>query len=231
MSIESMAIVLHHSRATATAKVVMLGIANHDGDGGAWPSVATLAQYANVTVRNVQKAIKSLEQAGEIRVYVQDGGTARTPDHTRPNRYEITLRCPHTCDGTSQHRTKRPLLGLNPHPLSETTPPVEIDTPPLSETTPEPSTNQTPIETSIYNDKYQHAREALDVSNEMKTKKLRPATAQPRSDTEQQLVDHYQTITCPSGAGLKHWLPPGTSECVRGCGLTLSSEQELEHAS
>ena len=60
MSIESIAVCLHHSRATGTDKVVLLGIANHDGDGGSWPAIATLAKYANVNERNTQKSIERL---------------------------------------------------------------------------------------------------------------------------------------------------------------------------
>lgn len=103
MSIESMTIALHHSRAVGTPKVVLLGIANHDGDGGSWPSVATLTKYAGVSRGNVQKAISRLEELGEIRRYVQDGGTASMLNHLRPNRYEVTLRCPPGCDRSRSH--------------------------------------------------------------------------------------------------------------------------------
>lgn len=104
MSIESIAICLHHSRATGTDKVVLLGIANHDGDGGAWPTVATLAKYANVSERNTQKSIERLVELGEIRKHLQRGGNSNTRADKRPNRYEILVRCPADCDGTSQHR-------------------------------------------------------------------------------------------------------------------------------
>jgi len=105
MSVEALAIVLHHSRSRGTDKVVLLGIANHDGDGGSWPTIATLAKYANVDPRNVRAALRRLETAGEIRTHLGDGGTRRTAEHERPNRYEILVRCPAGCDGTSQHRT------------------------------------------------------------------------------------------------------------------------------
>lgn len=101
-----MAVVLHHSAAKGTDKLVLLGIANHAGDGGAWPSVSTLARYANVHERNVQKAIDRLVSAGELARYVQDGGTARMRDHDRPNRYEVLVTCPATCDRTWAHRVR-----------------------------------------------------------------------------------------------------------------------------
>lgn len=131
MSVESIAIALHHSRATGTAKLVLIGIANHDGDGGAWPSVSTLARYANVTPRNVQKALDKLEQLHEVRRMIQAGGTQETANHERPNRYLFTLQCPPDCDRSTHHRTRRqpaPMLDIDP--LSETTPPVGNDTRP-----------------------------------------------------------------------------------------------------
>lgn len=101
-----MALVLHHSRAKGTAKLVLLGIANHAGDGGAWPSVATLARYANVDERSVQRALAQLVQAGELHVHVQGGGTHRTKDHERPNRYDVLVVCPQHCDRTASHRLR-----------------------------------------------------------------------------------------------------------------------------
>ena len=109
MSIESVAIALHHSRARGTAKLVLLGIANHDGDGGAWPSLATLAKYAGgVDPRNVRKALRELEVLGEIRTHLQAGGTGRTANYERPNLYDFLLRCPEGCDRSSQHRVPTP---------------------------------------------------------------------------------------------------------------------------
>lgn len=107
MSVESMAIVLHHSKATGAAKLVLLGIANHDGDGGSWPSVATLAKYANVKPRNVQMALEKLVGLGEIRRHIQAGGDHRIEAHRRPNRYDVLLSCPPDCDRTRHHKTRR----------------------------------------------------------------------------------------------------------------------------
>ena len=106
MSVEAMALVLHHSRAKGTEKVVLLGIANHAGDGGAWPTVATLARYANVTERAVQNAIGKLVKAGELGVQYQAGGLAYLKDSERPNRYEVLICCPSTCDHTVNHRNR-----------------------------------------------------------------------------------------------------------------------------
>lgn len=106
MSVEAIATALHHSRATATAKVVLIGIANHVGDGGAWPSVATLARYANVHPRKVQEAIVKLEALGEVERDIQGGGNVTMRRNQRPNLYRFTLRCPPECDGSAQHRIR-----------------------------------------------------------------------------------------------------------------------------
>lgn len=146
MSVEAMAVVLHHSRATGSDKVVLLGIANHDGDGGAWPSLETLAKYANMQVRGVQKCLRRLEALGEIVTAPQAGGTRVTDPYRRPNLYRITLACPPECDGTTAHRTSRGDASDLPTPTppvrTDTPPPVRTDTPPLSARTPEPSLNR-----------------------------------------------------------------------------------------
>ncbi len=105
MSVESMAIALHHSRATGVARLVLLGIANHDGDGGAWPSLDTLSVYAGgVSVRSVRRALSELKQLGEISREVNAGHGYR-PDR-RPNLYRFLLTCPQECDRTSRHRVR-----------------------------------------------------------------------------------------------------------------------------
>lgn len=145
MSVEAFAIALNHSRAKGSARLVLMGIANHDGDGGAWPSVATLARYANITPRNVQKALQTLVELREIAISVQGGGTASTVDHRRPNLYHWLLQCPPDCDRTKNHRTKRslpvlePLTASYPQGVSVATPGVEGDARGVSVATPEPS--------------------------------------------------------------------------------------------
>ncbi|WP_164775202.1 helix-turn-helix domain-containing protein [Nocardioides pantholopis] len=106
MSVEALAVVLHHSRAKGTDKLVLLGIANHAGDGGAWPSITTLAKYANVHERNVQRALDKLVELGEVAVYRNDGGDHRTKTWARPNRYDVLVACPATCDRTANHRIR-----------------------------------------------------------------------------------------------------------------------------
>lgn len=104
MSVEALALVLNHSRLSGTAKLVLIGIANHDGDGGAWPSIETLARYANTTERTVQRAIAEAVAAGELAVEDQAGGTQRTRADRRPNLYRTLVTCPVGCDRTMNHK-------------------------------------------------------------------------------------------------------------------------------
>lgn len=104
MSVEHVALVLHHSRARGVAKLVLIGIANHEGDGGSFPAMGTLATYANIDVSGVRRHIRKLEALGEVRVKVNGGGTRHTPEHMRPNLYETTVSCPSNCDRTANHR-------------------------------------------------------------------------------------------------------------------------------
>ncbi|MFS0714089.1 helix-turn-helix domain-containing protein [Microbacterium sp. 2P01SA-2] len=103
MSVEAMAVVLHHSAASGTAKLVLLGIANHEGDGGAWPTINTLAKYANTDPRTVQRAIEKLIELGELKRQMQQGGDHRIRASQRPNLYRITVVCPEDCDRTTRH--------------------------------------------------------------------------------------------------------------------------------
>lgn len=109
-----MAIALHHSKAKGTAKLVLIGIANHDGDGGAWPAVETLAKYAACSERQVQRAIAWLQGHGELRVAAQQGGPRDMPDHARPNCYHVLVSCPPWCDRTPHHRDTRKWAGRQP---------------------------------------------------------------------------------------------------------------------
>lgn len=104
MTVEAIAIALHHSKARGTAKLVLLGIANHDGDGGSWPSMMRLATYAGVDISQVKRALPKLVELGEIEVVGNGGGQVNTPEHMRTNLYVLKLRCPSNCDGTAQHR-------------------------------------------------------------------------------------------------------------------------------
>lgn len=88
MSVEMISLVLNHSRSEGRAKVVLIGIANHHGDNGAWPSIATLARYANSSERSVKRDIKYLQDLGELVVEV-NGGEGKSQYKT--NKYWISI--------------------------------------------------------------------------------------------------------------------------------------------
>lgn len=91
MSVESMAKALKVQGLTQTEKLILIGIANHDGDGGAWPGKVTLAEYACVTARTVQRTIRSLEEKGLIETELNAGGNLHFRNDRRPNRYHLHL--------------------------------------------------------------------------------------------------------------------------------------------
>lgn len=105
MSVEAIALVLNHSHAEGRDKLVLIGIANHEGDGGAWPTIATLQRYANCSEPSVHRSIRQLIALGELTVERQAGGSRTTDPRYRPNLYRINLRCPPECDRTTHHRT------------------------------------------------------------------------------------------------------------------------------
>ena len=88
MSIEAVSLVLNKSKATGRAKLVLLGIANHLGDQGAWPAISTLARYANASERSVKRDIQELIDLGELRVELQN---APTQNQYKTNLYWITI--------------------------------------------------------------------------------------------------------------------------------------------
>lgn len=98
MSIEVMVEVLHHSKAQGRAKLVLLGIANHQGEQGAWPSIETLAKYANASERSVMRDIQDLEALGEL---IVERNAAPIRGQYRPNLYWVTVDSSGVTDSTS----------------------------------------------------------------------------------------------------------------------------------
>jgi len=138
-------LVWYHSRADASARLVLLAIADHDGEGGAWPSIPTLARMTRTSASTVRRSIKALVALGELTVHLQEGGSGRTPEHMRPNRYEIGLACPPECDGSAKHACREcGGRGVHKAECLWITPPVTGDTPCHSHDTPPPVTGDTP---------------------------------------------------------------------------------------
>ena len=88
MSIQVMQAVWQHSKADGRARLVLLAIADHQGEIGAWPSIATLAKMVNSSERSVQRDIQYLQDLGELTVEVQN---APTRHQYKSNLYWVNL--------------------------------------------------------------------------------------------------------------------------------------------
>lgn len=88
MSIEIMNAVWRESKSDGRARLVLLAIADHQGEIGAWPSIATLAKMVNGSERSVQRDIKYLQAIGELKVEVQNAPTRK---QYKSNLYWVTL--------------------------------------------------------------------------------------------------------------------------------------------
>lgn len=76
-----------------TTKLVLLAVADHASRDGtnAWPSLATLSEMSGVSVRQVRRILRDLEERGMLEVEDQRGGTTDTRPDRRPNRYTVVL--------------------------------------------------------------------------------------------------------------------------------------------
>jgi biotin operon repressor len=115
MSSKALSMVIHHSKASPTARHVLTIIAWFDGESGSWPSQETIHEKTGMSKRTIGRAIKELLEIGEIDVIANDGGSHHG---RRSNRYVILLDCDAFCDGTFAHRyrgQKRTYSSQNVH--------------------------------------------------------------------------------------------------------------------
>ena len=103
-----MVTVLNAGNLTPRRKLILLGIANHDGDGGSWPSISTLARYGCCSTRTVQRELHRLTEEGFVTIELQAGGSARTRADRRPNLYRLNI--PGVVDNSSHGVT----VGVTP---------------------------------------------------------------------------------------------------------------------
>ena len=80
--------VWQHSKADGRARLVLLAIADHQGEIGAWPSISTMAKMVNSSERSVQRDIQHLQSIGELKVEVQN---APTKSQYKSNLYWVNL--------------------------------------------------------------------------------------------------------------------------------------------
>lgn len=85
LSIQAMSWVLEFSKSRHAARLVLISIANHCSVMGdnAWPAVATIAREANISERQVQYALKELEEIGELS-FVDGTGRGQTHKFSLP---------------------------------------------------------------------------------------------------------------------------------------------------
>ncbi len=88
MSIQIMNAVWRESRSKGRARLVLLSIADHQGELGAWPSIETLAKMVNSSPRSVQRDIQDLIELGEL---VVEFRSAPTYGPYKANRYFVNL--------------------------------------------------------------------------------------------------------------------------------------------
>jgi len=88
MSIEVSNAVWRHSKATGRTKLILLAIADHQGEQGAWPSISTLAKMTNSSERSIKRDIQDLQAMGELKVEVQK---APMSGKYKTNLYWVTL--------------------------------------------------------------------------------------------------------------------------------------------
>lgn len=96
MSIEVTNSVWKYSKSVGRTRLVLLAIADHQGEIGAWPSIKTLATMVNASERSVQRDISELVELGELTVEVQNAPTNR---QYKSNLYWVTL--PGVTDSTA----------------------------------------------------------------------------------------------------------------------------------
>lgn len=137
-----MTTVLYHAPTTGNEKLVLLGIANHEGDGGAFPAVETLARYANIDRRSTQRILRNLELKGMLR------SDRRTGSSTL---YRVLVECPDNCDRSTNHKLRVAHHATVEFKGGDTTTTGDTTTAPGGDTTtaggatlqpPEPSTNR-----------------------------------------------------------------------------------------
>jgi hypothetical protein len=88
MSIEVTNAVWKHSKSKGRDRLVLLAIADHQGEIGSWPSIKTLAGLVNASERSIQRSIKDLEESGELIVKVQ---SAPIRQQYKSNLYWVNL--------------------------------------------------------------------------------------------------------------------------------------------
>lgn len=87
--------------------MVLFAIARHDGPGGMWPGLASIARYGLCSESTARREIRRLETRGVLTVVVNGGGDLDTRGNRRTNRYLLCL--PDDCYLTSRRPAAKQL--------------------------------------------------------------------------------------------------------------------------
>jgi hypothetical protein len=109
MSVQAMSAVFDHSSLTGIPRLVLLAIANRDGERGCFPSVDRIAHDAGCSVRATQDAIRRAVSVHELSVE-RNAGPGRT------NVYHVLL-----TDGIQSTLDTRPRTPQELHPADSKT--------------------------------------------------------------------------------------------------------------
>lgn len=84
MSVQALSAVLDHSQSRLSARLVLIAIANHANELGenSFPNLETLGKEAGLSERQVIRAVRRLEEIGELSV---------VRAKNKPNRYVINI--------------------------------------------------------------------------------------------------------------------------------------------
>lgn len=131
MAVKVLGWVWDHSQAKGAERLVLLAIADCANAAGydAWPSMTELCRKTRLSERGVQKAIRRLEEMGELQV-LANAGRGRT------NRYRVVMETPNEVRGLEDQKPRTGdgvKEGENPEPRT-----------PRTEFAPEPGSPKTP---------------------------------------------------------------------------------------
>lgn len=126
MSVKAIGWVWEYSQSEGAARLVVLAIADcmNASRNDAWPSMAELCRKTRLSERGVQKAIRRLEEMGELMVTANTG-------RGRTNRYRIVMETPHDVRGSDSENPEQSSsrTGFAPEQGSPKTPNVVRETP------------------------------------------------------------------------------------------------------
>ena len=161
-----MSAVLHHAEIYPAAKLVLLGIANHQGNAGAYPSIETLARYAGVSRRSVSTYLRDLEEKNYLIIDEQAGPNG-------VNMYYVNIECPDECDRSTNHKLLKGVQTVA-YPMQNLhTPHATSFIPPMQTVAYKPSYNRqltnTEIEEKIRLDRARRQEQAQRIVNDSLT--------------------------------------------------------------